>query len=67
MSEKTNRKISKMHSSLAGSHLIQHSLFEGGFDEAGEERVGFVGLGLELGVELAGDVEFVRRKFDDFD
>lgn len=29
--------------------------------------MGFVGLGLELGVELAGDVEFVRRQFDDFD
>ena len=47
-----------MHSSLAGSHFIQHALFEGGFDEAGEERVWFVGLGLELRMELAGDVEF---------
>lgn len=27
MSEKTNRKIGKMHSSLVVSHLIQHALF----------------------------------------
>lgn len=67
MSEKTNRKISKMHSSRAGSHFIQHALFEGGFDEAGEERVGFVGLGLELGMELAGDMEFVGRELNDLD
>lgn len=67
MSENTNRKISKMHSSLAGSHFIQHALFEGGFDEAGEERVWFVGLGLELRMELAGDVEFVGRELNDLD
>ena len=52
---------------LGPVHAVLLRVLERGGDEAGEERVRVVRLGLELGMELRADEERMIRQFDDFD
>ncbi len=50
----------------AGRSLAALGVGEGGGDEAGEERVGEIGFGLELGMELRADEKRMIWQLDDF-
>ncbi len=65
--DKCVTKLELSHEDVSRTKRALAPVPEAGGDEAFEERVGGGGLGLELGVKLAGEEERVVFQLDEFD